>query len=231
MAASIFDELQSFLWKFTDLWKNGRNANLEFEVSEGKANISLKLNLGEHPFAVPENVIVNHKYESPSKKCRREKHAKLSTIPQNVQVTQKILSESLDYLGNNNTHEECSDGNALNVHVDIESCAEFQMKVEDSSCQQDYIICTYGYWNDGGNLIDHAVQSVNTNIRKSFSNHHVLENEQFFEILEAKIALNDDDRVHVMVKFKKTAMLIAKTSRMAYSTNTGEELSLVKISQ
>ena len=99
MAASIFDELQSFLWKFTDLWKNGRNANLEFEVSEGKANISLKLNLGEHPFAVPENVIVNHKYESPSKKCRREKRAKLSTIPQNVQVAQKNLSESLDYLG------------------------------------------------------------------------------------------------------------------------------------
>ena len=57
----------------------------------------------------------------------------------------------------------------------------------------------------------------------------MLEYDQFFEILEARIAQNDDDRVHVVVKLKKNDMHIAKSSRMAYSGDTGDELSFLKI--
>ena len=48
MAAKSMNEIDSFLLKFSSLWKAGRDACLQIETHAGQACITLRLGLGEH---------------------------------------------------------------------------------------------------------------------------------------------------------------------------------------
>ena len=65
-------ELNSFLHKFSQLWKSGQDAHLEFHTHAGNAWISLNLNLGKRRFSFPSN---HRKPPSPSRLRRRERRA------------------------------------------------------------------------------------------------------------------------------------------------------------
>ena len=44
-----FAVVQSFVGKFMNLWKSGKDASLQFETHAGQACVTLRLGLGEHP--------------------------------------------------------------------------------------------------------------------------------------------------------------------------------------
>ena len=49
MAANSMNEINSFLTKFSSLWKAGRDACLQIETHAGQACVTLRLGLGEYP--------------------------------------------------------------------------------------------------------------------------------------------------------------------------------------
>ena len=66
-------ELDSFILKFQQLWRNGFDAHLDLETHAGNAWVGLKMNLGQHPSSLVNEVLV--KRSSPSRNRRRKRRA------------------------------------------------------------------------------------------------------------------------------------------------------------
>ena len=64
-----FSEVNSFVGKFVNLWKAGRDASLQLETHAGQACVVLRVGLGEHPHQQP------HKKVSPARERRRKRRA------------------------------------------------------------------------------------------------------------------------------------------------------------
>ena len=72
--ATVDLEINSFVTKFQQLWKAGRDAHMDFETHAGKAWVNLRLGLGEYP---SDSIVKQHhlKRLSPSRLRRRERRA------------------------------------------------------------------------------------------------------------------------------------------------------------
>ena len=75
-AVNKLAEVHSFVSKFTSLWSAGSNATLSFESNAGKAYVTLRFELGEHPTKLNDaSDGMLKKHLSPSKLRRRERRA------------------------------------------------------------------------------------------------------------------------------------------------------------
>ena len=75
-AVNKLAEVHSFVSKFTSLWSAGSNASLFFESNAGKAYVTLRFELGEHPMKLNDaSGGMLKKRLSPSKLRRRERRA------------------------------------------------------------------------------------------------------------------------------------------------------------
>ena len=70
-------ELDSFVYKFHQLWSAGHSAHLDLDTHAGRAWVGLRVQLGHHAPRPPHHLPNNfpHKKESPSRQRRRERRA------------------------------------------------------------------------------------------------------------------------------------------------------------
>ena len=95
MAANAFEELNSFVWKFSSLWAAGSNATLIFESHAGEACASLRLGFGGFPYMM--NICQNDfkKKASPSRIRRREKRAAAAKCKKNIVAAEGTIVEDV----------------------------------------------------------------------------------------------------------------------------------------
>ena len=89
-------ELDSFILKFKQLWKEGLDAHLDVETHAGNAWVGLKLNLGQHPLYSDSEVRL--KRVSTSRTRRRERRAN-SFKKQNDDKTDLFESNDIGKIG------------------------------------------------------------------------------------------------------------------------------------
>ena len=95
------NEIDSFLWKFSNLWRNGSNANLTFDTHAGQASVTLRLGLGEFVgFNQQQHQYFEQKKKrlSPSKLRRRERRA--AAVAQSSSAAEEESVSSVEMVNN-----------------------------------------------------------------------------------------------------------------------------------
>ena len=115
--ANPLSELDTFVFKFRNLWRAGRNARLYVEANAGKANVSLHLDLGDSPPQTgPPQGPHHHKRNSPSQQRRRERRAELrlaSKAGAQEKAEELIDNENAEEVIDNEKAEEATENNVV----------------------------------------------------------------------------------------------------------------------
>ena len=103
-------ELDSFVYKFNQLWSAGHSAHLDLDTHAGRAWVGLRVQLGHHaplpPYHLPHNFPqYSHKKDSPSRKRRRAKRA-AAAQKENAEEASKINKEVAVDVAENESAEE-----------------------------------------------------------------------------------------------------------------------------
>ena len=98
---NMVNEIDSFIWKFSNLWRNGSNANLTFDTHAGQASVTLRLGLGEFVgFNQQQHQYFEQKKKrlSPSKLRRRERRA--AAVAQSSSAAEEESVSSVEMVNN-----------------------------------------------------------------------------------------------------------------------------------
>ena len=103
-------ELDSFVYKFNQLWSAGHSAHLDLDTHAGRAWVGLRVQLGHHaplpPYHLPHNFPqYSHKKDSPSRQRRRAKRAAAGQKA-NAEEASKINKEVAVDVAENESAEE-----------------------------------------------------------------------------------------------------------------------------
>ena len=103
-------ELDSFVYKFNQLWSAGHSAHLDLDTHAGRAWVGLRVQLGHHaplpPYHLPHNFPqYSHKKDSPSRQRRRAKRA-AAAQKANAEEASKINKEVAVDVAENESAEE-----------------------------------------------------------------------------------------------------------------------------
>ena len=134
-------EMDSFILKFKNLWKSGRNANLTIKSNAGKAEVVLRVELEEpadhahlqHPHHRARN--------SPAWQRRREKRAEAceaaaTDVAENV-TTEEAISEDHNATGNETTQVVSNDVTEKSEKDDSKSATAIG-EVADEICSDEH---------------------------------------------------------------------------------------------
>ena len=210
-------ELQSFVNKFVNLWKDGCDASLHVEARAGNAFVSLRVGLGEAP---PHPPPYHHGYRhrdggpSPSRQRRTEKReasrksaenaANDSKAGEALSGTENIPEKSAEEAEDSSVEKdeatiEVTGSPIPQVDGNIDDDVTFELKVEaHEECSNDDII-----------------EAIETNFYGTFDDQNKEENESFRSIL---IKNSDEEKVFkVIVKDSKLAMEIIESWKIRYN--------------
>ena len=177
----VFEELNSFVWKFSHLWASGSNATLILETHAGEACASLRLCLGIHPCRFVQKSCEVKKSESPARRKRREKRAAEARIK--VKVTTDASNSKRESESAENVNSDPVDSVTSSVCDGEET--NTQAIVEDNDSDQDYDSYTFNYWDDTCGTVLDAIKTIEEKLKVSFLQCKIKESERKFKICEA----------------------------------------------
>ena len=97
------DELNSFMFKFKNLWRNGQEATLNVRSKAGNAWVELSVGLG-HPLDLPPPPLYNN-YHQGNSRDRRRNRRKAEKINQKLKETEEVLENETEEVLKNKTEE------------------------------------------------------------------------------------------------------------------------------
>ena len=111
-------ELDSFVYKFHQLWSAGHSAHLDLDTHAGRAWVGLRVQLGHHaplhPHHLPDKFPqYSHKKDSPSRQRRRAKRAAATQQANAAEEASEIDNEVTADVANKESAEEA---NVQDVH-------------------------------------------------------------------------------------------------------------------
>ena len=151
-------ELDSFVYKFHQLWSAGHSAHLDLDTHAGRAWVGLRVQLGHHaplhPYHLPNNFPqYSHKKDSPSRQRRRAKRAAAAQQPNAAEEASEMDKEVTVDVANNKTAEEANVHESRNIYyakpveeteegqndtlVDVAEEASKAMRIPDEVCADD----------------------------------------------------------------------------------------------
>ena len=238
-----YDELNSFMLKFMNLWASGSNATLTIETHAGEACASLRVGLGQHPVKEKKRPFEVKKKVSPSRQRRRARRAGLSTDGSTAQVLGNNLSDdtNISNIEQNSGAEKAEEVINVNAEVSSEHSEVTQVGTSFSYSKvvaashgivaekvaDDMDVYTFNYWNDlNGNIVE-AIRYLEEKLRGSFCSLNIKERDRWFAVKEAKV-MNDGD-LHVKVLLKKKMRSVALGVQTTYMKDKSAEISYVGV--
>ena len=88
------DELNSFVFKFKNLWRNGQEATLNVRSKAGNAWVELSVGLG-HPLDLPPPPLYNN-YHQGNSRDRRQNRRKAEKLNQELKETEEVLENKTE---------------------------------------------------------------------------------------------------------------------------------------
>ena len=97
------NEINSFVYKFKNLWRNGQEANLNLKSKAGNAWVELSVCLG-HPLDLPPPQLHRGDHESNSRSRRRSRRAAERLNKETKENVEKV--ENVESRGHDNAHND-----------------------------------------------------------------------------------------------------------------------------
>ena len=214
MATYHVDEIASFMWKFSDLWRLGKSSSLLFESNEGMACVTLRLGLGYHTSIYEDQKpYYAKKKSSPSRIRRCQRRAAAETTADKVEVDALLQNKS-----DNSVTADCTE-------LEVDSCntendVVTEIAQEDHNCdtvivESDEEIFTYTY-HDTLKPSDsrEAVAYLSAKLQQDFNQMNIKDQDRDFKILGAHLVGDND--VEVKMKMKKCVISCARNIQTRY---------------
>ena len=199
-------ETNSFIWKFSNLWKSGKDAKLVFETHAGEASVSLTLGLGKYSGGVLQERFFEQRKKkvSPSRIRRRERRAaerlaSTTEVRSDVMHDNSVASASSDVItafGKRIEDGSSGEQSELNVH-DVKADTE---DIQDEFSKIEFKVYKYIYWNKVRKNCTEAEKHLEEQLIGSFEKNKIGDYEKLFCIYDVKAV--GDREYELMVKIK-----------------------------
>ena len=222
MAVYSHHEINSFVGKFSSLWKQGYNVSLNLEAQAGKVYVTLKLGLEDNiqQKAFPQKKV------SPSRLRRRQKRA---FERENSAVKAEVSDEDAAKKNNSDVAEACrisyKEGTSQKNILEKDSITAVTLENENAILENDHLTCTkdidkdfdkyiFSYWSDEGILDkDKACQFISTSLEQNFKKNGVPEAEQVFKVCGVRTIPENEDEVEITVLLRKNNLSVELAAR------------------
>ena len=226
--AISFAEVNSFVGKFVNLWKTGRDANLNFETHAGQACVILRLGLGEHPYHQDQEQHDRRRLR-PSQQRRRERRAAARIVSAenavNIKETEsEKASGAEDIVDEQSTvkatlrveDEVCKDKDFASFaeeaeKVDDEDVTTEEVEAVDQS-ENDCDMYTFRYWNNQKQSeAQEALDYIEEQLKHNFKKNKVKDSDQVFKVFNVESL--DENEIQVKIKMKKDNWPVERSAR------------------
>ena len=228
MAMGSFDEINSFVGKFTNLWKSGRDASLQFEAHAGQACVVLRLGLGEHPDRVFQEKQFKKKV-SPCQQRRRERRA-AARVMSTENVEKKASDRETETI--NNVVDKISDevhtnNDNANITEDVDDITDVEAEEAETKDDMgsDCDVYTFTYWdNEKSSVAQEAINYIEDKLKEKFKKNKVVESDQIFKIFN--IERVEENELQLKVKMRKNNWPVEKSARNVQTSGQNDPVSV-----